>query len=332
MEPFTTFCSFCKKHTQVRSDISEGNATCLSCGLLLEVKLIDCTQEYNLYAESSSGTDRRRVGSILDELFHDSSLNLMVVGQTTSKHNKIVDYFEEKSFQRSLKHMYHQVKQWASLMNLKENAIKKVKFLIKDLSKSRQTFKGASIEEIASGILLQATRLQKLGVTPEDIERYTGVSKKNQYKALKFLEEKPKTSLPDMDISDKLQDSDKTTGSTESICGPLTYHSTLVDPEDYCKRFQRELNLTKELKSLSGQICQAIKTERLLDGKNPKTMAGVAIFSAFILSGTQIDKQIFQVIPVGEKTLKLRYSEIESELKKSLNKMDEPILRKKICL
>ncbi|OWM67262.1 transcription initiation factor IIB-2 [Punica granatum] len=73
-----TFCSDCKKHTEVVSDHSAGDTVCSECGLVLESHSIDETSEWRIFANESGDNDPVRVGGPTNPLLTDGGLSTVI--------------------------------------------------------------------------------------------------------------------------------------------------------------------------------------------------------------------------------------------------------------
>ncbi|XP_010456391.1 PREDICTED: transcription initiation factor IIB-2-like [Camelina sativa] len=73
-----TFCSDCKRHTEVVFDHSAGDTVCSECGLVLESHSIDETSEWRTFANESGDTDPVRVGGPTNPLLADGGLTTVI--------------------------------------------------------------------------------------------------------------------------------------------------------------------------------------------------------------------------------------------------------------
>ncbi|KAI3952937.1 hypothetical protein MKX01_028629 [Papaver californicum] len=73
-----TFCSDCKRFTEVVSDHSAGDTICSECGLVLEAYSIDETSEWRTFANESVDNDPHRVGEKSNPLLSNNGLTTMI--------------------------------------------------------------------------------------------------------------------------------------------------------------------------------------------------------------------------------------------------------------
>lgn len=73
-----TYCSDCKKNTEIVVDYSAGDTVCSECGLVLESHSIDETPEWRTYPEELGDNDPVRVGGPTNPVLADSKLSTIL--------------------------------------------------------------------------------------------------------------------------------------------------------------------------------------------------------------------------------------------------------------
>ncbi|KAM3205710.1 Transcription initiation factor IIB [Capsicum baccatum] len=73
-----TYCSDCKRSTEVVFDHAAGDTVCSECGLVLESRSIDETSEWRTFADESGGDDPNRVGGPVNPLLGDAALSTVI--------------------------------------------------------------------------------------------------------------------------------------------------------------------------------------------------------------------------------------------------------------
>ncbi|KAK4378011.1 hypothetical protein RND71_004307 [Anisodus tanguticus] len=73
-----TYCSDCKRNTEVVFDHAAGDTVCSECGLVLESRSIDETSEWRTFADESGGDDPNRVGGPVNPLLADAGLSTVI--------------------------------------------------------------------------------------------------------------------------------------------------------------------------------------------------------------------------------------------------------------
>ena len=68
-------CPECREDTKILIDERQGVVLCRNCGLVLENEVIDESQEWRSFSDSSSGdkNDRNRVGAVGNEWLSDGA-------------------------------------------------------------------------------------------------------------------------------------------------------------------------------------------------------------------------------------------------------------------
>ncbi|XP_031120066.1 transcription initiation factor IIB-2-like isoform X1 [Ipomoea triloba] len=73
-----SYCSDCKKNTEVVFDHAAGDTVCSECGLVLESRSIDETSEWRTFADDSGDHDPNRVGGPVNPLLGDVGLSTVI--------------------------------------------------------------------------------------------------------------------------------------------------------------------------------------------------------------------------------------------------------------
>ncbi|KAL8162626.1 hypothetical protein V2J09_014115 [Rumex salicifolius] len=73
-----SFCTDCKRNTEVVFDHSAGDTVCSECGLVLESHSIDETSEWRNFANESNDNDPNRVGGPSNPLLTDGGLSTVI--------------------------------------------------------------------------------------------------------------------------------------------------------------------------------------------------------------------------------------------------------------
>ncbi|KAL0339686.1 UNVERIFIED_CONTAM: Transcription initiation factor IIB-2 [Sesamum radiatum] len=73
-----SYCSDCKRNTEVVFDHAAGDTVCSECGLVLEARSIDETSEWRTFADDSGDHDPNRVGGPVNPLLGDAALTTVI--------------------------------------------------------------------------------------------------------------------------------------------------------------------------------------------------------------------------------------------------------------
>jgi transcription initiation factor TFIIB len=270
----------CKSNTEIRYDYANGLIKCAGCGLVLDESFIDPSQKERTFKESNSGTDATRTGGARNENLADGGLSLSIAGGNThdrlNQHATFMGSVEKKSIIE-----FHKLfTQWGNIMNSYKKVIQEAEDLCNTIVNSQKNLKGRSLESVAAAALYIASRIASVPLKPQDIEGYTQVNIKDiksAYKSIKDL-----------------------------------VHIPPLDPPSYCKSFCKKLSFQNEIAQAPIKISERIKELRLLDGKNPRTVAATAIYIAILLTPnpTKSLKDISDVSQIAENTIKNAYKEV----------------------
>ena len=281
------YCPNCKKATFLATDSGQGTVVCNSCGLVIEDRMIDQTKEYREFAEgNSSGSDRRRIGGLRNDLLEDGGLSLSVTGNSsnsaTSRLMTMSTRLGSNADDKSLFKGHQLISKWGSLLNLQKVILNTAEEQFSKIESSKKSLKGRSIESIVAAVLYIASRMRSIPLKPHDIENATGVPIRDIKGAYKGVKNHVKDYIP-----------------------PL-------DPPRYCQNFCTKLGLPNEVSNAAYKIAENIKERRLLDGRNPRTIASAAIYIAIQLSPDAKCslKDISQHSKIAENTIKNSYKEI----------------------
>ncbi|EPS61179.1 hypothetical protein M569_13619, partial [Genlisea aurea] len=73
-----TYCTDCKRNTEVVFDHAAGDTVCSECGLVLEARTIDETSEWRTFADDAGDHDPNRVGGPVNPLLADAALSTVI--------------------------------------------------------------------------------------------------------------------------------------------------------------------------------------------------------------------------------------------------------------
>ena len=108
--------------------------------------------------------------------------------------------------------------------------------------------------------------------------------------------------------------------------GDLPPQTAVIKPTSYGESFAKQLGVSEETCALVGRFEASIKEKGTLDGKNPKTIAGVSAYIICSLSAKASEakswKEIAKVTELAEATLKKSYKLLRGDLEKILPKWE----------
>ena len=273
----------------------KGEIICRDCGLVLEDKMIDFTQEWREF-DSSEGETRRRTGAPMTFTQYDQGLGTEV-GQKSDlfkleggERNKFFrlrkwQYRISTAIERNLKLALSELKRVASYLKLPKS-VEEEAARIYTLAVQRGLVRGRSMESVVAGALYAACRRHEVPRTLDELSEASGIEKKEIGRTYRFVtRELGLTILPS-------------------------------NPADYIARFASALKLSAETQSKAIEILEQAQKIELTSGRGPTGIASAALYvSALIHGEKRTQREVADVAGVTEVTIRNRYKELLDELK-----------------
>ena len=292
------YCSFCRMIVQVHHNFSKGYRACLSCGVVLEERMIDTTAEYRLFSEGDQGTNPIRVGGIYDFGRSDGGLDLMVEGgkkcpEFDKLHRKLSSAGSKEFKNHQWTASYFKgaalLGKWADHLYLPEKIANKTKFLFQTMKQDGASFKGFSVEGIAAALLWLACKQEE-----------------SQNLSLSFTSLAEVTNVCPDEIKRCYH---KITGDLPAeFRAPVT-----VSASSHGGRFARELKLSDEACAFITQLEANILEKGFLEGKNPRNIGAISVHTFCLLTSNNSDvkalREIVKVAEIAESTVKKTYKQ-----------------------
>jgi transcription initiation factor TFIIB len=283
---YIEYCTNCRKNTPLAIDHYEGNITCQVCGLVTE-RVIDQTAEYRKFAaeNDSSRGDRERIGAIRDDSRADGGLGLSVTSSSSNRMAAVQKMSTRLGPEtEDLCHIkgMRMIRRWGDLLNLKKPTLMRVEEQFTKVESKKKNFKGRSLESVMAALLYITSRMCSIELKPHDIESVSGVPAEEIKKAYKALKE---------------------------YVDPIP----ALDGTRWCSNICAKMNLSHTLSATAFKIAEDIKEKRHLDGRNPRTVASVAIYIAAVNLSVQKEcplSLISDYSKIAESTIKKTYNEI----------------------
>lgn len=280
-----SYCDFCKRETEIKTDYVEGTRVCQSCGLVLERNLIDTTAEYRIFSEgNSSGSDPRRVGGIYNYRLADGGLALDIDGGKNDEFSKTMKKLNMRlndPEDRSLYKANSTIKKWCEALALNNQIVNKAEELFYTLDKEKKSFKGRSVDSLASAVLWIACRQCNCPLKPQQLSDVTNIPIKEMAKSYHLV----KKYFPCF---------------------------SSVDAVTYCENFANTLGMSENMRALALNLTSKILEKRLVEGRNPRTIAATALYIISMLSKDERKtlKEISNASDIAENTIKTCYREL----------------------
>lgn len=280
----------------------KGEVICKECGLVVEDKMVDFTQEWREF-DSDQGTDRRRTGAPMTYTQYDQGLGTEVgqkadlfalSGKDRNKFFRLRkwQYRISTAIERNLKLALAELKRVSSYLKLPKS-VEEEAARIYTLAVQRGLVRGRSMESVVAGALYAACRRHDVPRTLDELSEASGIEKKEVGRTYRFVtRELGITILPS-------------------------------NPADYIARFASALKLAAETQSKAIEILEMAQKEELTSGRGPTGIAAAALYVAALIHGEKrTQREVADVAGVTEVTIRNRYKELldELELEKEIKK------------
>ncbi len=284
----------------------KGEVICKDCGLVVEDKMVDFTQEWRDF-DSEESESKRRTGAPMTYTQYDQGLGTEV-GQKADLYklgskdkNKFFrlrkwQYRISTAIERNLKLALAELKRVSSYLKLPKS-VEEEAARIYTLAVQRGLVRGRSMESVVAGSLYAACRRHEVPRTLDELSEASGIEKKEVGRTYRFVtRELGITILPS-------------------------------NPADYIARFSSSLRLSAETQSKAVEILEKAQKAELTSGRGPTGIAAAALYvSALIHGEKRTQREVADVAGVTEVTIRNRYKELldkldlEKEIKKTKKK------------
>ncbi len=280
--------------TNLFTNREKGEVICKDCGLVLEDKMVDFTQEWREF-DSEEGEKKRRTGSPMTYTQYDQGLGTEVGRKTdlysldNKDRNKFFrlrkwQYRISTAIERNLKLALAELKRVSSFLKLPKS-VEEESARIYTLAVQRGLVRGRSMESVVAGALYAACRRHEVPRTLDELSEASGIEKKEIGRTYRFVtRELGITILPS-------------------------------NPADYIARFASSLKLSAETQSKAVEILERAQKAELTSGRGPTGIAAAALYvSALIHGEKRTQREVADVAGVTEVTIRNRYKELLDEL------------------
>ncbi|MFO7872645.1 MAG: transcription initiation factor IIB [Candidatus Undinarchaeales archaeon] len=289
-----------------KTDPRRAEKICSKCGLVLEERQIDRSQEWRAFNYEQK-KKRDRTGSFLTYTRHDKGLSTSIGSHGYSSLYKLspskrASFYRLKRWhsqvstatERNLRYALSELDRISSALGLPKN-IRETTALIYRKAVTKGLVRGRSMESVVAAALYAACRKHKVPRTLDEIAEASNVKKREVGRTYRF------------------------------ITRELGIKLLPTSPIDYLPRFASELKLSPETQQKAIKILKDAQEEDLVSGRGPTGVAAAAIYVASTLTGEKrTQREVAEVAGVTEVTIRNRYKELIDELGMK-EKMEEAI-------
>jgi transcription initiation factor TFIIB len=274
-------------------DDQKGEVICNDCGLVVEEKIVDTSQEMQ---GSFDGEDKKgRGGAPLSEQKFDKGLTTNVgeisdiyklKGDDTRKFLRLKKWQERvsTSIERNLRLAMAELRRVASFLNLpsvvKDEASRVYNFVLQ-----RGLVRGRSMESVIAACIYYACRSYNIPRTLDEISNASDVERKEIGRTYRFIIRK------------------------------MGIKITPSSPKDYISRFASVLHLSPKTQNEALKILKKAETSELTSGRGPAGIAAAALYVAALLNDEKkTQREVADVAGITEVTIRNRYKELLERL------------------
>lgn len=273
----------------------KGEVICKDCGLVIEDKMVDFSQEWREF-EADGAEKRRRSGAPMTYTQYDQGLGTEVGGKADLSRlggkvrNKFFrlrkwQYRISTAIERNLKLALGELKRVSSYLKLPKS-VEEESSRIYTLAVQRGLVRGRSMESVVAGALYAACRRHEVPRTLDELSEASGIEKKEIGRTYRF------------------------------VTRELGINILPSNPADYIPRFASALKLSPETQSEAVEILEKAQREELTSGRGPTGIAAAALYVSALLHGEKrTQREVADVAGVTEVTIRNRYKELLEKLK-----------------
>lgn len=273
----------------------KGEIICKGCGLVVEDKMVDFSQEWRSF-DSEGAERRRRTGAPMTYTEYDQGLGTEV-GQkgdlfrlSGKERNKFYrlrkwQYRISTAIERNLKLALAELKRVSSYLKMPKS-VEEEAARIYTLAVQRGLVRGRSMESVVAGALYAACRRHEVPRTLDELSETSGIEKKEIGRTYRF------------------------------VTRELGISILPSNPADYIARFASALKLSAETQSHAIEVLESAQREELTSGRGPTGIAAAALYvSALVHGEKRTQREVADVAGVTEVTIRNRYKELLEKLK-----------------
>ena len=292
----TTFIKKCPECGSINLMFNKdkGEVICKDCGLVIEERMIDFSQEWRGFDHEQSAS-RRRSGAPLTATKYDSGLGTDV-GQRSD-----INLLDSKS-----RHKFTRLRQWHSRVstaierNLKialaelkrvSNYLKLPKVVEEESATIYKNavvkglVRGRSMESVVAGELYAACRIHEVPRTLDELSEASGIDKKEIGRTYRF------------------------------VTRELGIRILPSNPVEYIARFATSLKLNADTQTKAVEILEKAQNSELTSGRGPTGIAAASLYVAALINNEKrTQREVADVAGVTEVTIRNRYKELLKKL------------------
>jgi len=266
-DPQEASCNDCKELGRVVEDAKEGQLVCLRCGAVIGDRVISEGSEWRTFGdgESSRKDDPQRTGGPESELLAELGLSTMIARSTNPDDNWLSKSQSRDSLEsqhRTLLDAFMKISQMAGRLSLPRAVVTRAQERYKRIvdSKELKHRKGEALQAVCLYIAWKHAGVPR---TIKELCSATGVRKRDVSRLYSKIK-KLKLTKKDGGPSTKKDKKNKT--------------EILPQSAVFMDRFCSSLQVPRTAANAATEIVKRVARRGLLEGKQPQTIAGAAIY------------------------------------------------------
>lgn len=278
-------CTRCNQKDTIITDYESGELVCNNCGLVYEERMIVDEYEKRTFENDDGDHQIQRVGPPMKpEYGNECGVDLIIREKGRTK--KIKSYSKFTKIQRNFCKIQHILSQ----KQIPKNMIEETKSLYSKFAENKN-MQGRKIKNIIIAIFYYVCRKEKTSKTIKEISDMFGLTEREIKKAFNSIK--------------------------SEIVEPIKDENEINDiGKNFIQSFIGGDIARYKLKLLAFKILDNLNQTAILEGKSPKTIAGLSLLlSCKLLNDNLIDKEDFYKKFSNKNTLSKAYNLIKNDIK-----------------
>ena len=274
----SNICENCNEKDTIISDEESGKIYCQNCGLVCKGKILSDDNDKRTF----EGNDEEKKIQRVDPLFNSNKIGTILIIRNNGI--SIKKYYKLDRKQRG----FQKIEKLLSSGKVHKNLIEETKTFYQKVIEEK-SMKGRNVNNIILGIFYYVCRKAQIAKTFKQISSMFNVEERKIKKSFNSIK------------SFIVEPTDKEEEMTKVVENLIS--SYLVGKNK------------KEVKDLASQINKNLIERGLLEGKSPRTLAGISLFLSFkLLNDNLIDEKEFYHYFSSKPTLKKSFDKIKNSL------------------
>lgn len=275
-----TTCGNCDAINSIIEDPKSGQLVCDNCGCVYEEGLVADEYEKRTFHDDNGDNQIQRVS--MPTIGNNMGVNTLI--RENGKTKFIRSYLKIDKFDRNK----IKIQKLLQRAQVEQSFIEKTKILYLQMAKDKN-MQGRNIKHIIIGIYYYVCRKSNMAKTIKEISDMFNVSERIIKRAFNSIK--------------------------KDIVEPSVDENEMLNIENnFIRTFLNANYPNSKINELASELLGNINKTSILEGKNPKTISGIALYIAFKLMDAKIDESPFYQKFSNKNTLRRSYEEIKNYL------------------